>query len=289
MQWGQIKTLFIICFLVLDVFLAQQFMQKREQSEYGPLDDSTFEEKLEAANIGVGEVPKDAVKQAYISAKRHKFTEEDVEAHKDTLRNQTTKINNGDVLLAAFDKPISIDVTASAEVMESMMSNKVINGDQYAYWNWDEENQTLLFFQTYKGKPIYYNASALLMVFVNDDKELIGYAQTMLEDIHTTAEPQELIKPMTAIETLYNNNELYEGDTISSMELGYHTLVPLENGVQVFSPTWKMNIKDEENKRYLYVNGVHGQLIETEEERFIQDVMIDLSIASEIEGWSDEQ
>ena len=37
MQWGQIKVLFILSFLVLDIFLLNQFMEKQQASELGPI------------------------------------------------------------------------------------------------------------------------------------------------------------------------------------------------------------------------------------------------------------
>ncbi|MYL34460.1 transcriptional regulator [Pontibacillus yanchengensis] len=285
MQWGQIKTLFIICFLILDIFLAQQFMQKQKQSEYGLLDDSTIEEQLEAEDITLGDLPKENVKQAYISAKRHTFSLQEQEEQKEKLENQEYEVFNGDILISTFKEPIPIDLEAPEQDLASKVKNQVLYGDRYTFWSWNEKSRTLLFFQNYKEKPIYFNENAIIIAFLNEDNELISYAQTMLDNIHSTGEAQELIKPIHAVETLYTQNQLYSGDRVNAMNLGYHTLVPLANGVQVFSPTWKINVNE---KRNHFVNGVEGQLISTDESQFVNETINKISEQIESISWSGE-
>ncbi|KGP73197.1 two-component system regulatory protein YycI [Pontibacillus yanchengensis] len=285
MQWGQIKTLFIVCFLILDIFLAQQFMQKQKQSEYGLLDDSTIEEQLEAEDITLGNLSKESIKQAYISAKRHTFSVQEQEEQESTLENQEYEVFNGDILISSFKEPIPMDLEAPKEELANKVKEQVLYGDRYTFWSWNENSRTLLFFQNYKDSPIYFNENAIIIAFLNEDDEMISYAQTMLDNIHTTGEAQELIKPIHAAETLYTQNELYSGDQVSGMSLGYHTLVPLANGVQVFSPTWKINVNE---KRNHFVNAVEGQLISTDESQFVNETINKLSEQIESISWSGE-
>src|SRR5699024_9968225 len=58
---------------------------------------------------------------------------------------------------------------------------------------------------------------------------------------------QKLITPMHAIEKLYNSNELYAGDNIEDVKIGFHTRVTSESGVQVFATVWKVNVYNEQN------------------------------------------
>ena len=42
MQWGQIKTLLILSFLILDVYLFVQFLEKKEQADLSSYGRGTF-------------------------------------------------------------------------------------------------------------------------------------------------------------------------------------------------------------------------------------------------------
>ncbi len=263
MQWGQIKTLFIVCFLILDVFLILQFFEKTEQAQIGLLPDSTQEEQLEAENITLGDLPEESIKETYISAKRYVFNEEDQKKIDETLEKQTYKLfNNGTILLSEFEEPISVNVEGSKEDISAKVKEQILFGENYEYWGYNKEANKLLFFQSYKNDPIFFNESGVVIVYLNEEQEMVRYVQTMLDEFSNTGEKQELIKPKQAALTLFSRNELYSGDNVSEMNLGYYTLVPLSNGLQVFAPTWKITVNGE---RQYYVNAMEGQMISMDE------------------------
>ncbi|QHE54129.1 two-component system regulatory protein YycI [Pontibacillus sp. HMF3514] len=273
MQWGQIKTLFIICFLILDVFLVQQFFEKREQAQIGLLPDSTIEEQLEAEKITLGDLPKESIKETYISARRYVFNDED-QKKLDELENQSYEFFNDEtILLSELEESVPIDVEASDEDITTKVKDQILYGDNYEYWGYNKEANKLLFFQSYKNNPIFFNESGVVIVFLNEDQEMTRYVQTMLDDFNKTGEKQELIKPKQAAITLFSRNELYNGDNVSDMNLGYYTLVPLSNGLQVFAPTWKILVNEE---RQYYVNAMEGQLISMDESTFVEDTIQNL-------------
>lgn len=285
MQWGQIKTLFIICFLILDLFLLKQFLEKRDQTQLDIISESTLEEQLQADEINIDNLPKEAVKKSYISARRHNFTDDDKERLKTQLNNQEYAIFNGDILLSEFKKPVPLNLKGSKEEIVKTVKDRIMFSEKYQYWGMSEELNTLLFFQKYQGQPIYFNQSGLLIVLLSEKNEMIQYAQTLLDDIKPQGEKQELIKPIQAVETLYNRNQLYSGDKVSKVEVGYHTLVPLSNGVQVFAPTWKFTVNKE---RKYFVNAIEGQIIKTDGKSFIKQTIQQLIEQIESENWSGE-
>jgi len=65
-DWNRIKTIFIIAFLVLDVFLFSQLMTKSRQFEVR--NDATLEENLKSDGIVYDGLPKDVVNDHYMSA-----------------------------------------------------------------------------------------------------------------------------------------------------------------------------------------------------------------------------
>src|SRR5690625_7676190 len=67
----------------------------------------------------------------------------------------------------------------------------------------------------------------------------------MLDKSDDQQEKRKLISAIEAIEKLYNSSELNVGDNVTTVDIGFHTRVPLENGVQVFVPVWKITVDDE--------------------------------------------
>lgn len=116
------------------------------------------------------------------------------------------------------------------------------------------------------------------MAILNDKDEIVSYVQTMLGEEESLADKRELIEPLTAIEKVYENGELYPNDDITKVNIGFHTRVPFENGVQVFAPTWKVNVNDEKD---YFVNAIEGFMFSTEEEEFIEGVMNNIIQKSE--------
>ncbi|TCT24594.1 regulatory protein YycI of two-component signal transduction system YycFG [Melghiribacillus thermohalophilus] len=282
MQWGQIKTVFIISFLVLDIFLLQQFLDKRN-TDMAFISEPTLEESLQAEEIDYSQIPKESTEVSYITARRHQFTKEELES----LGNQSIVIANGETIFSELDEPLPIkEGEGMKESLERMKANMAY-GDQYVFWSWNknEDRNVMILFQQYDDKPVYYNGGGLILLLLNEDNEVLYYVQTMLDDIQTENKEQE-VQPLKAIESLYHNNMLNSGDQITKMELGYFTLIPLDNGIQVFSPTWKVNINDQKS---FYVNAIEGQIIETDETTFIDEMLEKYLIKIDSTSWSEEE
>src|SRR5699024_11818549 len=90
----------------------------------------------------------------------------------------------------------------------------------------------IILLQNKMDRHDYYKQNGIELFYLNDDNEVEYYTQTMLGEEEEVSEKQSLIDPMHAIEELYHNNELKEGDTVSDVKVGYHTRVPFESGVQ---------------------------------------------------------
>ena len=69
MDWNKTKTLFILIFLVLDVFLFYQYYMKVTSSEYELLAESSFEDRMKENEITYPTLPKQTSEEAYLSAK----------------------------------------------------------------------------------------------------------------------------------------------------------------------------------------------------------------------------
>ncbi|HIS27820.1 MAG TPA: two-component system regulatory protein YycI [Candidatus Avamphibacillus intestinigallinarum] len=285
MQWGQIKTLFILCFLILNVYLFYQFIDKQNESDLRVKEapDSSIETKLKNENIKVGKLPQDEKRESFISVKQRSLSDKD-KKELDKLQNQTTTILDDKQILSSFDKPIEIPKDAKEDAVATTVKQNVWHGDEYSLWNWNKDINMLVFFQKKKDQPVFFNQSGVLLVFLNDKNEIISYTQTLLGDADDKdAEKKDLIKSIKAVETLYKTNELQSGDEITNANIGFYTRLPFENGVQVFVPTWKITVNDE---RHYFVNALEGYAIPSNEAQFLTDTLT--SILEKLEKLDDD-
>lgn len=257
MDWSKTKTIFIITFLILDLFLAYQFVEKRNSSQFDIITETTIEEKFAADEISYGELPKDVLKETYISGKSKMFTNEELLA----LENQSITLIDSTILQGTFKQPVAIPETNTEYRLSQFLIDNIISGDSYTYWMTDEQTGTLIFFQKYKDRTLYWNYSAMLLVHLNENNQIVSYEQTLLEEIEEYDEQQEILPAIKALETLYEKNDLKYGSTITKIELGYYTLVQLTSS-QVLAPTWHIVVDD---KIDFFVNAFEGQIIRPEQ------------------------
>ncbi|QDP42001.1 two-component system regulatory protein YycI [Radiobacillus deserti] len=275
MQWGQIKTLFILCFLILDIFLVRQYFtsQEEELNTYQTISD---EEVLKANVEGLDKLDKEVRKEAIITTKQVDFTTK--QDALDALTEQEYTIVGTNTLISELEKPVPIKEKATKEEMKQIISGFVPFGDQYTIWGKNEATNTLVLFQVKDDKPIFYNKGGLLLIFLNDNNEATSYMQTMLSELELedqADQKKEIMTPYQAVSQVYFNAENLpvSGSNILEVNekpsLGYLTLAPLEDGVQVFAPTWKIHFKESNN---YFVNAIEGGLILTKDENnFIKE------------------
>ncbi|MEN1966560.1 two-component system regulatory protein YycI [Lentibacillus sp. N15] len=271
MQWSQIKTLFILCFLVLDIYLVIQFFDKQDKNDLDVMEqqESTIEQQLSLEDIKLPTLPDEELEESYISVQQKKFSETDLRKINST-DNQKITVVKDTLLVSKFDKPIKIKDSDDAK--EVIMSN-VMESDDYDYWDWNKDLNVIIFFQKKHDQPIYYNEKGLLLAFLNDNDEMVGYTQTMLgkENKDFDNSKKLLIKPIRAIDTLYNRNELYSGEKITSAKIGYYTTQPIATSEdQTFAPTWKITVNGERN---YFIHAIEGFVFPMDDVTFLKDSM----------------
>src|SRR5699024_7122090 len=214
-------------------------------------------------------LPDEDDEETYISVKQENFEEDDLKD--ESLENkQDPKIYKYNLIASKLDKPVKIKEDASTETITDVLEDTVFYPEEYTFWNWNRDANIIIFFQDKKDRPVYYNQNGIVLLYLNDDNEVEYYTQTMIVEEEAGSEEQNLVDPMHAIEELYDDNELSEGDTVSDVKVGYHTRVPFESGVQVFAPIWKINVNDEHD---YFINAIEGFTFSSDEEEFLYDVL----------------
>ncbi|OCA82204.1 hypothetical protein A8F94_20020 [Bacillus sp. FJAT-27225] len=254
MDWSRIKTIFIITFLILDVYLVSQFMIKYNSSKYELRVETKIEDQLKAEEIEITfDMPKGSIKEQYVSARLKEFTEKEA----DSLKGQTVQINKKTTLFSSFDKPYQLDSNFEPVSLAGLIAENVLNGNEYKFWSKNEEDKTIIYLQQFENKFFYKNENGMLVFHLNDKNQVVSYEQTLLEDIKKYDDvKEEVLTPLKAIEILLQRGLLKSNSKITDAELGYSTFVPLASS-QVFAPTWRIEVNNEEN---LYVNAFEGQV-----------------------------
>jgi regulatory protein YycI of two-component signal transduction system YycFG len=240
MDWSKTKTIFIITFLILDLFLAYQFLEKRDEGQLDMIAEISIEEQLAEEKI------------TYISKV---FSDEEMKK----VKKQTVTRLNDYVLQGTFNEPVSLPDSNVSFRLNQFIKENILYGDSYELWDIDKENKTITFYQHYKGKIIYDNASgsAMLVIHLNEQDEMVSYEQSLLSNVEKMDDSQEILPPIKAIENLFQKSELTSGSKVTKVELGYYTFAPLSSS-QVLTPTWHIVVDE---KIDYFVNAFEGQII----------------------------
>lgn len=254
MDWSKIKTIFIITFLVLDVYLLYQFMKIRDANKYELITEASFEDKLKADEIKYVDLPKTPIQDQYISAKPKTFTKEDIAK----LKGQTASIKDSTTLKSSLDKPLQIDPQFGQSNLNSFVKENVLYGDRYKYWNENDKDNTVTYYEQYEGEIFYKNISGMITFYFDKDHQVYSYEQTYLEGIEKLTAKQDILPPLKAIETLHQKGLLKSKSKITKVDQGYATLIQLAAS-QVMAPTWHIVVNDKDS---LYVNAFEGKIID---------------------------
>lgn len=239
MKWGSVKTLFIIAFMILNFFLAQQLLEKIDETNIETLSQTTFEDGLAAEDITIGELPESGKKASYVSAERYLLTEEDKKSLEESLTNQNIAIINNQTIISEFIEPVSVGLDNDESTVMETLAEFMIYDDVYELWKYDEEENVLLFFQKQNDRTVLFNKAGVLYVKLNKNQEAVSYYQTLLNEVRVQGDEQTVVDPMNAVESVFNSNEvLRPEDHISDRKLAYHSLLALKGEEQVFTPTW---------------------------------------------------
>lgn len=263
MEWNKIKTIFIIAFLILDIYLGYEFYKLYNSNQYDYMSEMSFENQLKTEEIEYVELPKNIKKGVYLSATPKKFTQAELNKVKDTkLKGQSISVINGTTIKSNFEETIKINDDFDPAELSNFLKNRVYLGDQYDFWEMDKKNLTITYYQHLEDKLLYKNISGELTFYLNDKHEITSYKQTFLEKFEELSEEENILQPIKAIEILYENGKLPYGSKITKVELGYYTLVHLSSS-QVLTPVWRFVVNDKED---LFVNAIEGQIIQLNNE-----------------------
>lgn len=265
MDWNKTKTIFIIVFSILNVFLYSVYVNNyNEEQALDVIGESNVETDLKSADITIPKLPAATEKITYISGKIKNFEQQDVV---DFSENQIITIRDDTIVEGSMKNPIALK-EISVKTLNEFIENEVYQGSDYKLWSIDKVKREAIFFQVTDEQPIFYNQSASVKVYWTEKNEVTNYEQTIFGSLKPIGEKSAYIKPIQAIKAIFEKGYLKDKTDITFVELGYSTLVPLTE-TQVLSPTWhiRAEVPDESNKKQevdFFVNAIDSQVLEIE-------------------------
>ena len=254
MDWSRIKTIFIVAFLILDLFLASQLMKKHQTNQFEMKTNISFEENLKSDGIKYDNIPKEPRSEQYVSATSMQFTLDEL----DKTKKETVKIENDSLIHGDLETDITFSIDDRDE-LEKYIKDSIYHGESYEFWDYDEEKKIVIYYQKHEGRILFLNGSGTLKFYLDEDSRVESYEQTMLEIGKPLNDPTEVATALKALETLYQKGEIKPKSEVIKAELGYYTLVHMEV-TQVLTPTWHFRVKDEDGIKHLLVNAYDLQI-----------------------------
>ncbi|MCY8038604.1 two-component system regulatory protein YycI [Bacillus paralicheniformis] len=279
MEWNRTKTIFIIVFLILDIFLAFQYFDKRSNNQFPILEKSTLQEDMKADHISYGNLSKETSKGSSISAQKRVFKQSEIKSlkgQKPKALMNTAKENALTEIEMEFETPIALPKADMKTKAREIVNEEIIDGNKYKLWKVDKSGKQIVFFQTYNGNYIFQDRQnddntemGEVVLYLNNKNEVVSYKQSMLQDIKEV-KTESLISAVGAVEALYYPDYLKKYSKIKSAELGYFTQYPLASA-QIFVPVWRIEVERKTDDKTIHeefiVDARDGALLQSQEKK----------------------
>ncbi|MCY9420530.1 two-component system regulatory protein YycI [Bacillus paralicheniformis] len=279
MDWNRTKTIFIIVFLILDIFLAFQYFDKRSNNQFPILEKSTLQEDMKADHISYGNLSKETSKGSSISAQKRVFKQSEIKSlkgQKPKALMNTAKENALTEIEMEFETPIALPKADMETKAREIVNEEIIDGNKYKLWKVDKSGKQIVFFQTYNGNYIFQDRQnddntemGEVVLYLNNKNEVVSYKQSMLQDIKEV-KTESLISAVGAVEALYYPDYLKKYSKIKSAELGYFTQYPLASA-QIFVPVWRIEVERKTDDKTIHeefiVDARDGALLQSQEKK----------------------
>jgi regulatory protein YycI of two-component signal transduction system YycFG len=247
MDWSRAKTILIVTFLLLDLFLGYQVMinQNRdiEAAPQGELIPSSLEELLKMRNIALKtEIPNETPEMNYVNVQFTSFAH-----HLQGLTGQIVG-QQGVGVMVKFNEAVPLpNFVNKMEMLKSLEPYIVYTGD-YIFDAKRSSNTIQRYVQQY-GKYMIF--SAPLDIMVNQNR-MLGYRQIHVQIINQGT-GRKIIPAFTAVRTLLDNGYIRYGENIVDVSIGYYGHI-YDADIQVLAPVWRVI----HTEGVQYVNGITG-------------------------------
>ena len=264
MDWSKAKTLLILTFLILNVYLAVQLIDRMVDPRIATTnaDGKTVlkerkidEKKLQPVSKEIGYLTAE-VDSSSLAPKPGS-----------PIQDAITSVKNQIEWSVRLTKPHPLETKAMRDSATSFVQASVVYGTDYTFWKYDSKHKEMTFVQTYKEQPLYSTPQqsreddamigpSLLVLQLNDQKEIVSYKQRHLNKVVRQAQDVTLLSASESVIQLSEQGLFPASKRMTSQKLGYFCLVTEgTKSVQILPPTWQIELNGEE---LYFVNAIDG-------------------------------
>lgn len=255
MNWSRTKTVFIMTFLLLNLFLGYQLYEVNDENQLSLISGNSTQDRLRENKISIDvELPDDLEEVEYLVGKKEKRNSTDIDAL--ALNGQTAELKDEQTIVSTLDDPFPIG--EERETLNQFLTAYVTNGDEYQFVR--EENNVIYLDQIFDELPVFTNQNEPLRLLVNTDNEVYAYEQEYW-NFEKQGDPKDTLINLRAIETLFNQQYITMNQRVTDFQLGYYSFFKES---RVFAPIMRIVVdKGEDLGEVTYlVNAFEGTVQE---------------------------
>ncbi len=208
MDWSKAKTLLMLTFLILNVYLAIQLMDRMVEAA-DRRDECDREIDLEGSSNRREETATGHAGHRLFNS-RSRCARTLAPLASSPIRDAVASVKNDVEWSVRLTKPYRLDAKTMRDSASSFVQASVRYGAEYTFWKYDSKYQEMTFVQTYKGQPLYSTPQqsreddamigpSLLVLQLNDAKEIVSYKQRHLNKVVRQAQDVTLLSASEAI------------------------------------------------------------------------------------------
>lgn len=244
MDFRRIEWLFLVAFIVIDIFLFAAFQRdtsgETDTSSNRSSSDTTILKEMRADNISFKAPSKKSGEGYYISTSN----DSSIKSSLTSLSNQTVRYQSDGTITSTFKTPITgVDTLHPDKTLDTVVSNStlILNGTDYTYNAKLSSRNTVVYTQEVADGPIYSRYGEIRFSLTNAGT-VTGYTQGYLANVSTLREKTETISERKALIWLYQYNQIPNNTKVVWTKLAYTRYFNLKNS-SVYIPTWVVAVK----------------------------------------------
>lgn len=244
MDFRRIEWLFLVAFIVIDIFLFAAFQRdtsgETDTSSNRSSSDTTILKEMRADNISFKAPSKKSGEGYYISTSN----DSSIKSNLTSLSNQTVRYQSDGTITSTFKTPITgVDTQHPDKTLDTVVSNStlILNGTDYTYNAKLSSRNTVVYTQEVADGPIYSRYGEIRFSLTNAGP-VTGYTQGYLANVSTLREKTETISERKALIWLYQYNQIPNNTKVVWTKLAYTRYFNLKNS-SVYIPTWVVAVK----------------------------------------------
>lgn len=260
MNFKQIKWIFIVTFICIDLFLLSVLVNRMPQStRHRSLN---VEQEFKRQKIAYKEdvLNNEQITVAYVTAPVEKQTWAQNQAQLSGVEVQYD--DDKQVLSATFRERIPLSLTdgvlsqSDRDVIQKILETPeyVLNGKEYVFVQYIPNRREIVYAQKVNGYPVIDASSSL--TFLIEGTSVVGYTQSYLSKVSLEDQTRAIVSKKEAIVNAYLSSLITEEQTIQSIKLGYQKTRTIED-FTLYSPIWYITLIDaDDQEKYLIIDAL---------------------------------